>query len=102
MKPDIPHAVWRTCAGIVEAEQILPSSYRQAISNAEQVIGQNFSPSSQARSDLIEAVKLNFVNRKKWPFELLKRRYTLPLSYNAFGKEKKKFCFALAKELGLL
>lgn len=102
MKPDIPHAIWRTCAGIVEAEQILPAEYRAAIANAEQAVGKNFSPNSQARMDLVEAVKLNFVNRKEWPFELLRRRYFLPISYNAFGREKKRFCFALAKELGLL
>ena len=102
MKPDIPHAIWRTCAGIVEAEQILPAEYRTAITNAEQSIGQTFSPNSQARRDLVKAVKLNFVNRKEWPFELLRRRYFLPISYNAFGREKKRFCFALAKELGLL
>ena len=96
----IPRGVWRLCAGMVEADQILPPRYRHAVRMAESAIGEGLDP--QVRRTLTEAVKLNLISCRDWPFELLRRRYGLPLGHNAFGREKYNFCRALARELGIL
>lgn len=95
-------SIVKACAGIVGASpQAEP--YKSAILQAEQVIGTDFAPEAQeARQELIKSVKLNLVNRKENPFEDLKRRYSLPVGKNRFSVEKKRFCFELAKNLGMI
>ena len=92
----------KACAGIVGAAPTV-EPYRSAIQKAEQVIGTDFAPGAQeARERLIRSVKLNLVNRKENPFEDLKRRYDLPVGQVRFFAEKKKFCCALAKNIGII
>lgn len=97
-KYDLPRGVVRACAGLVES---CPNErVAQAIKRAEQVIGVNYSENAvKERQELIRAIKLNLINRKIYSYEWLRRAYGLPIGYNQFGEEKKKFCYALAKEL---
>lgn len=92
----------KACAGIVGASpQTEP--YRSAIHQAEQVIGTDFAPGAQqSRMELIKSVKLNLINRKENPFEDLRRRYMLPVGKKQFTDEKKRFCYELAKNLGMI
>lgn len=92
----------KACAGIVGAS---PESepYRSAILQAEQTIGADFAPGAQeARKQLVKSVKLNLINRKENPFGDLRRRYALPVGEKQFAQEKKKFCYQLAKNLGMI
>ncbi|HEX3018594.1 MAG TPA: hypothetical protein VHP31_12190 [Caproicibacter sp.] len=92
----------KACAGIVGASPDT-EPYRSAILQAEQTIGADFAQGAQgSRERLIKSVKLNLVNRKENPFEDLRRRYDLPIGKNGFADEKKKFCYQLAKNLGMI
>ena len=92
----------KACAGIVGASP--PTEpYHSAIQQAEQVIGLDFAPGAQkSRQELIKSVKLNLVNRKENPFEDLRRRYMLPVGKKQFTTEKRRFCYELAKNLGMI
>ena len=43
------------------------------------------------QKNLREAIKLNLINRKEYPFEVLQRKYGLPCSQKLFRKESRKF-----------
>ena len=94
----------KACAGIVEcAADIKP--YSDYIKMAELAVGRTYSsdPAAQAeRARLIEAIKLNLINRREYSFELLARKYSLPVSLSMFKREKYKFCYALAVNCGLI
>lgn len=94
----------KACAGIVEsAANIQP--YADYIKNAERAVGRTFSPDPAAQAErarLIEAIKLNLINRRENNFELLVRRFSLPVSLSMFKREKYKFCYALAVECGFV
>ena len=92
----------KACAGIVGAAPTA-EPYRSAIQKAEQVIGTDFAPNAQkTRERLILSVKLNLVNRKENPFEDLRRRYMLPVGKRRFTDEKRRFCYELAKGIGII
>ena len=88
----------KACAGIVESAEGEPwTSYIRA---AEEVVGRNYAQNDRAqrtRAALVEAVKLNLINRKAYPFELLVRRFGLPIDQKTFAKEKYRFCHKLAQ-----
>lgn len=99
MKP--PRGIVRACAGI--AESATAERYVQAVHQAEQVIGAGFAPDAEAqRQKLVEAVKLNLINQKEYPFELLLRKSGIYMGKNQFTKEKHLFCNELARILGFL
>lgn len=93
----------RACGGLIEACNTEP--YITAIANAGRVVGQSYGLSDEAqqrREELVKAIKLNLINRKEYPFDLLQRKFDLPISNKTFGIEKIKFCQAMAKELNLI
>lgn len=99
----LPPGVIRACAGLLESEEALSLACRRAIQAAENAVGSDYLPEAeQQRRQLIQAIKLSLVNRKEWPYEALARTFDLSMSYNAFGREKKKFCYVMATGAGLV
>lgn len=99
----LPAGIIKACAGIVES--VAHEPWRSFILEAEKVIGRNYAdnPAAQrTRAALVEAVKLNLVNRKDNSYERLARRYSLPIDYKAFHREKIRFCRRLAELCGWL
>lgn len=99
----LPPGIIKACAGLVESVRREP--WRGYIIQAEDAIGRNYAdnPSAQrTRANLVEAVKLNLVNRKDNPYERLVRQYGLPVDYKAFHREKIRFCRRLAELCGWL
>lgn len=100
---DLPHGIVRACAGIIEAADVLPERYKKAVAHAEESIGDNFGVDAiAARRALVAAVKLSIINQKDWPYDFLEAHYGFAVSRRTFYKEKRKFCWALAKELNLI
>ncbi len=99
----------RYCAGIVECTYGCPGTFAAElwsgiVARAERVVGSNYGDDPKAqeeRARLIEAVKQNLMNRWEHPYEQLARKYELPLSLSSFKREKRKFCYELAKLAGL-
>lgn len=99
----MPRGIVRTCAGVLEAADVLPDRYKQAVARAEESVGQSFDNDAiAARRALIAAVKLSIINQKGWPYDFLEAHYGFAVSRRTFYKEKRKFCWALAKELGMI
>ena len=98
MKYSLPQGAFLMCKGILHHEQdgTLPGWYKEKIANAEREVGKNYTDETE-RQKLIEAVKLSTVNRKDYPYELLQRKYMLPIGRRAFHEEKQKFLSALCK-----
>ena len=100
----LPPGITKVCAGIVEgAGELEP--YASYIKRAECAIGATYSadPAAQSeRAQLVKAVKYNLVNRREYPYELLARKYGLPMSLSSFKREKCKFCFELARLCGFV
>ena len=100
---DLPHGIVRACAGVVEALDVLPDRYKQAVARAEESVGQSFDKDAVAvRKALVAAVKLSIINQKDWPYDFLEAHYGFAVSRRTFTREKRKFCWALAKELGMI
>lgn len=91
----------KACAGIVESVTTEP--YTSAVEQAGQVVGRSYAPEAEAaRLRLLEAVKLNLINRKQYPIGLLRRKYNFIESEKQFQREKMRFCHAVAKRAGLI
>lgn len=102
-KYTLSRGVVKACAGIVEGVTAEP--YITHIANAGRVVGVNYSLDEGAqreRARLIEAIKLNLINRRECPFEYLARRYSLPVSLATFKREKTKYCYTLAVLCGFV
>ena len=101
--PAPAEGVVRACSGIVESVHIPP--YGDYIVSASQVIGENYAADDASeiqRQKLVEAVKLNLINRKEYPYSLLQRKYNLPLDIRSFLWEKRRFIYTLATLCGFL
>jgi hypothetical protein len=48
------------------------------------------------RKKLAEAIKLNLINQKEYPFEMLQRKYQLPCSRKVFRKEARLYVNVLS------
>ncbi len=99
----LPRGIERACAGIVES--VLTFPYTAYIEEASLCIGENYAADNRSENErqrLVEAIKLNMIDRKEYPFTLLQRRYQLPLSIRAFLAEKRKFTHKLASLCGFL
>lgn len=92
----------KACAGIVGAD-IKKGPYRSAIEEAKKSIGTDFAPGAQReRKKLVDAIELNLTSRKKNPIAALICTYNIPVTYHQFLDEKHKFCYELAKNLGMI
>ena len=102
-KYTLPGGIVKACAGIVEGVTAEP--YRTHIANAGRVVGENYAlteSGQKERERLTEAIKLNLINRREYPFEYLARRYNLPVSLATFKREKMKYCYTLAVLCGFV
>ena len=98
-----PKGLARLCGSLLQAQAQLSAAQQSAIHRAEQAIGSGYAPGAQAaKAELVQAVRLNLMNARAWPFALLRRRYLLPLDETGFRRERAAFCAALTKELELL
>ena len=101
--PAPPEGVVRACSGIVESVHLPP--FDDYIASASLMIGENYAAdaaSERERAKLVEAVKLNLINRKEYPYTLLQRKYNLPLDIRSFLWEKRRFVYNLAILCGFL
>ena len=84
--------VERACGGIVES--VRSSPYTEYIELASGCVARGWD--EKARQDLTEAIKLNLINKKTYPFELLQRRFGLPCSRSTFRREECNFVRVLS------
>ena len=99
----LPSGIVKACSGIVESVTAEP--YISHIENAGRVVGSNYALDEKVQKErerLVEAIKLNLINRHEYPFECLARKYCLPVSHSTFKREKMKYCYELARLCGLI
>lgn len=92
----------KAVSGILESCHTEPYITYAAL--AEDAIWQGFEMNEKAqktRQSLIEATKLNIINRKEYPFFLLQRRLMLPTTESIFCREKMKYIEEFARLCGL-
>lgn len=99
MKYQISAAAVRFVAGVVECGGGI-SPFREAIAEADDQVGEKIQ-CEQVRQRLILSIHLNLINRKQYPFDLLQRKFDLPISISTFEREKFKFCYNIASVLGI-
>ena len=82
----------RACGGIIESVKNYP--YTAYMELAATCVGLDWE--EKQRKNLAEAIKLNLINRKEYPFDLLQRRYGLPCTKKTFRREARKYVRILA------
>ena len=94
-KAHVAKSVRRACGGILqmEAEGRITGSDAEKIKKCEQVVGQCYT-SEKERQKMVYALKLSLMNQKEHPF----RAFEIPVSANAFSREKTKFLLAMERE----
>ena len=103
LPPPLPRGIEKACAGIVESVTTVPFVYY--IRQAGLCVGENYNASDDSeiqRQKLIQAIHLNMIDRKEYPFSLLQRRFGLPITIRTFLAEKRKFTYKLALLCGFL
>ena len=96
---DLPHGIVRACAGVVEALDVLPDRYKQAVARAEESVGQSFDKDAvAARRALIAAVKLSIINQKDWPYDFLEAHYGFAVSQD-FLQRKTEILLGIGKRI---
>ena len=91
-----PRGIERACGGIIESVKCLP--YTDFVKTAEEAVACDWD--EKQRKNLTEAIKLNLVNQKEYPFDLLQRKYGLPCSRKIFRREARRYVQVLAKLCG--
>ena len=79
--------VLRACGGIVES--VTCSPYSEYMLLAESCLARDWDEKERAR--LVQAIKLNLINRKEYPFELLQRKFDLPCCQKTFRRESRRY-----------
>lgn len=79
--------VERTCSGLIESVHCSPYSEYMAL--AESCVARDWD--EKQRKNLIQAIRLNLINSKEYPFEMLQRKYGLPCSRKVFRREARKY-----------
>lgn len=98
-RKSLPRSVIRFCAAVVDCAETEP--YLTAVKRAEHTVGNCYPKNAvQEREALAQAIRLNLINQKEWPYIRLTALYNLPIHENTFSREKIRFCKTLAKELG--
>ena len=93
--------ITRACSGILESVHTKP--YTDYVDTASLLVGANFAVDEESegrRRDLVQAIKLNLIDRKEYPFSLLQRKFNLPIGIRAFLEEKRRFVHILAHLCG--
>ena len=86
------------CGAILAGKDKQP--YKKYVSIAESEICKNITD-IRMKETIIKAIEKNLMNYKAYPFEMLRRKYNLPMSATDFSKEKKIFCDTLCKVSGI-
>ena len=98
---DLPHGIVRACAGVVEALDVLPDRYKQAVARAEESVGQSFDKDAvAARRALIAAVKLSIINQKDWPYDF-GRHVRVAVSRRTFTKGETENLLGTGERIGI-
>jgi hypothetical protein len=84
--------VTRACGGLLESVKTYP--YTEYMEMAALTVGKDWE--EEARQNLAEAIRLNLINQKEYPFEMLQRRYQLPCSRKVFRKEARIYVNVLS------
>lgn len=86
------------CSAILAEKDTQP--YKKYVQYAEKSVCQDIQD-QKSRDDVINAIELNLLNYKIYPFDALQRKYSLPVSAKYFAKEKKTFCDAITRISGI-
>lgn len=54
------------------------------------------------RKMLVEAIQLNLLDRRQYSYEVVQRKYNLPVSLREFRRERIEFCKDIAKQTGMI
>ncbi len=96
-KNKIPsRGVTRACGGLVESVKTSP--YTEYMALAASMVGKDWD--EKQRANLAEAIRLNLINQKEYPFDLLQRKYQLPCSRKVFRKEARLYVNVLSDLCG--
>lgn len=98
----LPPGAEKYCAGLLELYK--DKAKPGIIKIAEDAVGHAYSScytAQQNRETLVKMVKLNLINRKKYPREWLNRKYEMNICKDELTAEKKKFCNAILSESGI-
>ncbi|MBP3321825.1 MAG: hypothetical protein J6M12_05690 [Clostridia bacterium] len=88
--------VTRACGGLVESVKTSP--YTEYMALAASMVGKDWD--EKQRQNLAEAIRLNLINQKEYPFELLQRKYQLPCSRKVFRGESRLYVNVLSQLCG--
>jgi len=99
----IPSGIIVACSGIVRAYYCggVTNAVRNAVNVASGDIGTTIHD-AEVQRNLQYCILHNVANRREYPFELLQRKYCLPVSVSTFMRYKYAFCRRLAIECGLI
>ena len=84
--------VLRACGGIVESVDRQP--YCDYVLLAGNCVGRGWN--EEERERLVEAIRLNLINRKLYPFEALRTQYALHCDQTVFRRELRKYVRVLS------
>ncbi len=99
-KRTLPRGVVRACSGVLESVDAEPyATYARA---AEDAISCVRGGSERQRAMLADAIRLNLINRKEYPYEVLARRFGLPVSCSTFKREKMRYLRRFAELCGFI
>ena len=99
MKTEEAKILRRFCGAILEYRAQQP--YKRYVRSAAERMRFG-GMADKIRSKLTEAIILNLVNFREYPFDRLQRKFDLPISQNEFTLYKNQFCELLAQEVGFL
>lgn len=97
MKTEDPKAIRRFCGAVLEYRHVQP--YKSHVKKAAEDVRDD-SVTDEVHENTVEAMIMNIISSKRYPFELLQHRYKLPMTHVEFGARKNQFCLALAKRCG--
>lgn len=97
MKTEDPKAIRRFCGAVLEYRHMQP--YKNHIKKAIEDL-RDGTMTDELHEKTMEAIIQNILSSKRYPFELLQRKYGLPMNHVEFGARKNQFCTALAKRCG--
>lgn len=98
MQNEESRMIRRFCGAILECREMEP--YKCYVQKAAKYVVEELTDNAQ-RQDLVEAIMLNVLNYKEYPFDFLQRRYMLAITHKEFSRLKTIFCRHLAIECGL-
>lgn len=97
----LPPGIVKVCAGLVQSAETEP--YKSAIEKAERSIWTSCPAELEAeRQRLIAAIKENLTKPRNPSIENLLHKHDLHISESTFRRTKRRFCWTIAEELGLV